>query len=134
MNRKALDRRLQELSIYSEFYNRKELNALAQVLADDEKLNCILTGVNEGDRKMLAITDRRLMVIFAGALAAKDFVVVQRSAVKEYRFEKKFLFSKAGFCTNSGAEFIFENTQGSLKELFEWAMRQPLPDQALNRA
>ena len=130
MNRKALDRRLQELSIYSEFYNRRELNALTQVLADDEVLNCILTGVNEGNRKMLAITDRRLMVIFAGALSAKDFIVIQRSAVKEYRFEKKFLFSRAGFCTNSGAEFVFENTQGSLRELFEWAMRQPLPQQA----
>ena len=70
MNRKALDRRLQELSIYSEFYHRKELNALAQVLTEDEILNCILTGVNEGNRKMLAITDRRLMIIFAGALSA----------------------------------------------------------------
>jgi hypothetical protein len=127
MNRKALDRRLQELSIYSDFYHRKELNALAQVLTEDETLNCILTGVNEGNRKMLAITDRRLMIIFAGALSAKDFVVVQRSAVKEFRFEKKFLFSRAGFCTNSGAEYVFENTQGSLKELFEWAMQRPLP-------
>ena len=47
MNRKALDRRLQELSIYSEFYHRKELNALAQVIGEGETLNCILTGVNE---------------------------------------------------------------------------------------
>ncbi len=126
MNRKALDRRLQELSIYSDFYHRKELNALAQVLADDETLNCILTGVHDGNRKMLAISDRRLMIIFAGALSAKDFVVIQRSAVKEYRFDKKFLFSKAGFRTSS-EEFVFENTQGSLKELFEWAMQRPLP-------
>ena len=127
MNRKALDKRLQELYIYSDFYNRKELNALSQVLADDEVLNCILTGVHDGNRKMLAITDRRLMIIFAGALAAKNFTVIQRSAIKEYRFEKKLLFSKAGFCTNSGDEFVFTNTQGSLKDLFEWAMRQPLP-------
>ena len=118
MNRKALDKRLQELSIYSDFYHRKELNALAQVLTDDETLNCILTGVHDGNRKMLAITDRRLMIIFAGALSSKDFVVIQRSAVKEYRFDKKFLFSKAGFRTNS-EEFVFENTQGSLKELLK---------------
>ena len=127
MNRKALDKRLQELSIYSEFYNRKELNALAQVLGDNETLNCILTGVHDGNRKMLAITDRRHMIIYDGALSAKDLTVVQRSAVKEYRFEKKFLFSRAGFCTASGTEFVFENTQGSLKELFEWAMQRPLP-------
>ncbi len=127
MNRKALDKRLQELYIYSEFYNRKELNALAQVIGDDETLNCILTGVHEGNRKMLAITDRRLMIIFAGALSAKDFTVIQRSAVKDYKFEKKFLFSKAGIRTKNGTEFVFENTQGSLKDLFEWAMQRPLP-------
>ena len=128
MNRKKLDKRLQELSIYNDFYYRKELNALAQVIGDDEQLNCVLTGVHEANRKMLAVTDRRLIIIFAGALAAKAVTVIQRGAVKEYRFEKKFLFSRLNFSTDSGAEFEFANTQGSLKELFEWAMSQPLPD------
>ena len=127
MNRKTLEKRLQELSIYSDFFYRKELKVLEQLIGEDEQLNCILTGVHEGNRKMLAVTDRRLLVVFAGALADKAVTVIQRSAVKEYRFEKKILFSRLSFCTNSGAEFEFSNTQGSLKELFEWAMRQPLP-------
>ena len=128
MDRRALDKRLRELSIYSDFYYRKELNALVRVLEEGEQLNCVLTGVNEANRKMLAVTDRRLIIIFAGALAAKAVTVVQRSAVRDYRFDKKFLFSKLSFSTNNGAEFEFANTQGSLKDLFEWAMRQPLPD------
>lgn len=127
MNRKALDKRLQELSIYSEFFNRRELNVLAQLLKDDESLNCILTGVEQGNRKMLAVTDRRLIILFAGALTSRDVTVIQRSAVCEYRFEKKFLFSRVGFLTESGAAFEFTNTQGSLKDLFEWAMQRPLP-------
>ncbi len=128
MNRKSLDKRLQELSIYSEFYMRKELNALAQIIPDGDQLNCILTGLHEGNRKMLAITDRRLFIIYAAALAAKDVTVIQRSAVSEYHFEKKFLFSKASFSTGSGSSFEFANTQGSVKELFEWAMQRPVPD------
>ena len=127
MNRKALDKRMQELSIYSDFYYRKELNALAQVLQEGEQLNCILTGVHEGNRKMLAVTDRRLLVLFAGALAAKSVTVIRRDAVKEYRFDKKLLFSSVCIRTDSGTEFVFTNTQGSLKELFEWAMRRPHP-------
>ena len=119
MNRKALDKRMQELSIYSDFYYRKELNALAQVLQEGEQLNCILTGVHEGNRKMLAVTDRRLLVLFAGALAAKSVTVIRRDAVKEYRFDKKLLFSSVCIRTDSGTEFVFTNTQGSLKELFE---------------
>ena len=34
MNRTALDKRMRELSIYSDFYYRKELGALAQVIQD----------------------------------------------------------------------------------------------------
>ena len=127
MNRTALDKRMRELSIYSDFYYRKELGALAQVIQDGEQLNCILTGVHEGNRKMLAITDQRVIILFAGALSAKNVTVMRRSAVKEYRFEKKFPFSNVRFCTDSGTEFVFTNTQRSLKELFEWAMRRPLP-------
>ena len=119
---------MRELSIYSDFYYRKELGALAQVIQDGEQLNCILTGVHEGNRKMLAITDQRVIILFAGALSAKNVTVMRRGAVKAYRFEKKFPFSNVRFCTDSGTEFVFTNTQRSLKELFEWAMQRPLPD------
>ena len=72
MNRNDLDKRLRELSIYSEFYLRKELKSLAQLLEDGEQLNCILTGVHEANRKMLAVTDRRLLLIFATALGGGE--------------------------------------------------------------
>lgn len=128
MNRNDLDKRLRDLGIYSDFYLRKELTPLARLLTDGEQLNCILTGVHEANRKMLAVTDRRLFIIFAGALSDKAVTVIRRSAVKDYRFEKKFLFSKLSIMTNSGDEFVFTNTQGSMKELFDWAMRQPIKD------
>lgn len=127
MNRNDLDKRLRELSIYSDFYYRKELKALVQVIGDGEQLNCVLTGVHEGNRKMLAITDRRILILFAGALAAGSVTVIQRDAVNEYRFEKKFPFSNVSFQTGGGECFTFTNTQRSLKDLFEWAMQQPLP-------
>ena len=128
MNRHDLDKRLRDLGIYSDFYLRKELTPLAQLLENGEQLNCILTGVHEANRKMLAVTDRRLIILFAGALSDKAVTVIRRDAVKEYRFEKKFLFSRLSILTNGGSEFVFTNTQGSVKELFEWAMRQPLRD------
>ena len=82
----------------------------------------------EGNRKMLAITDQRVIILFAGALAAKNVTVMRRSAISEYRFEKKLPFSNVSLRTDSGTEFVFTNTQRSLKELFEWAMQRPLPD------
>ena len=126
MDRTDLDNRLRELGIYSDFYYRKELKALTQVLGEYEKLNCLLTGVHEGNRKMVAVTDRRIIVLFT-ALGGGDVKIIRREVVKDWRFEKKFLFSTLTIETNGGAVFTFTNTQGKLKDLFQWAMEQPLP-------
>ena len=126
MVRSDLDNRLRELGIYSDFYYRKEMKALSQVLGDYERLNCLLTGVHEGNRKLVAVTDRRIIVLFT-PFGGGDMKVIQRGSVKDWRFEKKFLFSTLTIETNGGASLTFTNTQGKLKDLFTWAMEQPLP-------
>ena len=126
MIRNDLDNRLRELGIYSDFYYRKELKALMQMLGEYEQLNCLLTGVHEGNRKMVAVTDRRIIVLFT-ALGGGDVKIIRRESVKEYRFDKKWLFSTLTIETNGGATFVFTNTQGKLKDLFDWARSQPLP-------
>ena len=126
MTRNELDDRLRELGIYSDFYYRKELKALTQVLGEYEKLNCLLTGVHEGNRKMVAVTDRRILILFT-PFGGGDMKVIRRESVKDWRFEKKFLFSNLIIETNGGASFTFTNTQGKLKDLFQWAMNEPIP-------
>ena len=100
---------------------------MMQMLGEYERLNCLLTGVHEGNRKMVAVTDRRIIVLFT-ALGGGDVKIIRRESVKEYRFDKKFLFSTLTVETNGGATFVFTNTQGKLKDLFDWAMSQPLPE------
>ena len=129
MNRNDLDKRLRELEIYSDFFMRKELKPLSQLLQSGEQLNCILTGVHDANRKMLAVTDRRLLLIFCGALAAGEVKVIRRDGVESYDFEKKLLFSKLSIRLKDGSSYVLTNTQGSLKALFDWAMQQPLPSE-----
>ena len=126
MARSDLNERLRELGIYSDFYYRKEMKALSQVLGEYERLNCLLTGVHEGNRKLVAVTDRRILILFT-PFGGGDMKVIRRESVKEWRFEKKFLFSNLTIETNGGTVFTFTNTQGKLKDLFQWAMEQPLP-------
>ena len=126
MIRSDLDNRLRELGIYSDFYYRMELKALSQVLGEYEKLNCLLTGVHEGNRKLVAVTDRRLLILFT-PFGGGDMQVIRRESVKDWRFEKKWLFSTLTIETKGGASFTFTNTQGKLKDLFTWAMNEPIP-------
>ena len=121
MTRNDLEKRLRELGIYNDFFQRKELKMLSSVLQEGERLNCILTGVQEANRKMLAVTDRRLLILFA-SLGGGDVKVIPKEAVQTYRFEKKLLFSSVTVCTQRGETYTFTNTQGGLKKLFEWAM------------
>ena len=126
MQRNDLDNRLRELGIYSDFYYRKELKALTQVLGEYERLNCLLTGVHEGNRKLVAVTDRRILILFT-ALGGGDVKIIRRESVKDWRFEKKWLFSNLTIETKGGASFTFTNTQGKLRDLFQWAMNEPIP-------
>ena len=126
MTRSELDNRLRELGIYSDFYYRKELKPLLQMLGEYEKLNCVLTGVHDANRKLVAVTDRRIIVLFT-AFGGGDVKIIRRESVKDWRFEKKLLFSSLVIETNGGASFTFTNTQGKLKDLFSWAMSQPIP-------
>ena len=83
MNKILLEKRLRDLSLYSDFYFRKELKPLAQLLRDDEQLNCILTGVQDANRKMVAVTDKRILILYAATLGGGDVKVIKREAVKE---------------------------------------------------
>ena len=126
MIRSDLDNRLRELGIYSDFYYRKELKALCGMLGEYERLNCLLTGVHEGNRKMVAVTDRRIVILFT-SLGGGDVKIIRRASVKDWRFEKKLLFSSLTIETNGGASFTFTNTQGKLRDLFDQAMKEPIP-------
>lgn len=127
MNRKTLDRRLQELGIYRSYYYKKELKPLAELMEEDEVLNCLFTGVHEANRKLVAITDRRVIIIFAAVVASGEVVSFPRCYVKNAYYENKLFFPKATISTDD-AQYVFTGVQSGQKALFDWAMDRPLPE------
>ncbi|MBO4394611.1 MAG: PH domain-containing protein [Spirochaetales bacterium] len=125
MDKKFLEDRLRELGIYSEYYHRLELKPLATYLPYDEKVNCILTGYYSGSRRMVAVTDSRIVVIAAGPMVQTQIMVIKRKAVKSWRFNRKILLSSVEIVTDDGT-FTFSQTQGGREKLFNWAMEQPI--------
>ncbi len=125
MDRKFLDDRLRELGLYNEYYNRLELKPLAATLNYDDKLNCILTGYWDGCRRLVAITDTKIIVIASGVMVQGQILVIKRTAVTGWRFTRKFLLSKAEIDAN-GKTYVFAQTQGGREKLFNWAMEQPI--------
>ena len=125
MDKKYLEDRLRELGIYSEYYHRLELKPLASLLPYDEKVNCILTAYYAGSRRMLAVTDSRVVVVAAGPMVQTQMMVIKRKAIKSWRFNRKLLLSSVVIETDDGT-FTFSQTQGGREKLFNWAMEQPI--------
>ena len=122
-----MEDRLRELGIYSEYYHRLELKALAAMVPYDEKINCILTGVYQGTRKLLAVTDARILIVGAGPLVDTNIVVVSRGVVTDWKFTRKFILSSVTF-TAQGKTYTISQTQGGREKLFNWAMQQPVKE------
>jgi len=127
MDKKYLEDRLRELGIYSEYYHRLELKPLAAMVPYDEKINCILTGVYQGTRKLLAVTDARIIIVGAGPLVDTNIVVVNRGVVTDWKFNRKFILSSVSF-TAQGKTYTINQTQGGREKLFNWAMEQPVKE------
>jgi len=124
---KDIDERLRQLGIYSDYYYRLELKPLAKILNFDEKLLCVLTGFHNGSRKMLAVTDWRMIIIGSGVVSGSSGIYIKRKNVKEWKFNKRFLLSSVSFSDGSET-YEFRQTQGARKELFESAMNSPVTE------
>lgn len=127
MDKKFLEDRLKDLGIYSQYYHRLELKALAAMVPYDETINCILTGIYDNTRKMLAVTNARILIIGAGPLVQTNIVVINRSAVTGWSFDRKFLLSSLTV-TAGGKDYTLKQVQGSQEKLFKWAMEQPVKE------
>lgn len=120
-----VDTRLKELGIYSEYYYRLELKSLKKLINIDETLNCVLTGILDGCRRMIAVTDYRILIISASALASGEVITIDRKAVKSWKFTKKFLLSTIEIETNE-RNFLFKMTQAAREKLFNDAMQMEI--------
>lgn len=125
MDKKYLEQRLKDLKIYDKYYYRLELKSLASYLYYDENVNCILTGVYDGMRRLVAVTDARIIIVTAGPMVKTEFLVIKRGAVKSWKFTKRFLFSSFEFRTEKSC-FTFSMTQAGREKLLKWAMEQPV--------
>jgi hypothetical protein len=127
MDKKYLEDRLRELGIYSDYYHRLELKSLASLLPYDEVVNCIFTGFWQGSRRLVAVTDSRIVVIAAGPLVQTQLTVIKRRAVRSWKFSRKFILSSVEIVTDDGI-FTFSQTQAGREKLFNWAMEQPIKE------
>lgn len=93
MTKKEIQNRLTELGLQSLYGYRRELKALPQLLADDENLNGITSGVYQGRRWLLAVTHKRMIFVTANTLSGVEVKSFDLSQLVKTSNKKGFLFA-----------------------------------------
>lgn len=127
MDKKDIISRLQELYIYDLYGFKTELKPLAMILLLDEKINCVATAVFEGKRRLICVTDYRVIIIATPIVGSSETTVIKRKAITDYSANKKIYNSNFSIVTKD-KEYFFKNTQRRIIDLFLWSMEQPIKE------
>ncbi len=127
MEKRDITERLQELYIYDLYGFKRELKPLAMILNIDETINCMATGIFEGKRRLVCVTDYRVIILFVPAVGIPENTIILRDGIIDYEASEKFFTSTFSFSTKN-MNFKFKNTQRRIIDLFLWAMEQPIKE------
>jgi len=125
MEKRDITERLQELYIYDLYGFKRELKPLAMILNIDETINCMATGIYEGKRRLVCVTDYRVIILFIPVVGIPENTIILRDAIIDYDAREKFFTSTFSFSTKN-MNFNFKNTQRRIIDLFLWSMDQPI--------
>lgn len=125
MDKKDIISRLQELYIYDLYGFKTELKPLAMILLLDETINCVATAIYEGKRRLICVTDYRIIILFTPVVGTGESTIIKRKAVVNFDANKR-LFNSNFKIETDDKEYIFRNTQRRIIDLFLWAMDQPI--------
>lgn len=124
---KTIKDRMRELYLYDLYSLRPEIKILARVINPYETINCMATGVLDGQRRMLVVTDHRVIIIATHLGSAPDLFVIPRRDVASHSASKRFFASSIELTARNGARYELKNVSRRVLDLYEWALDQPLP-------
>ena len=105
---KELKARLSELGLEREYGYRRELKLLPDILEPDEELRAVTSGVHDGLRRLVVLTQRRLLMLQKPPAGTPNLLYVPREEVLAVEAKRGLFF--ATLCLHTRARlFVFHN-------------------------
>lgn len=118
--------RMKELYVYDLYGFRREIKPLGRLLYPGEPINCFAMGVYEGLRRMLVVTDSRVIIVGNHLGAPSDVDIIPRKDIVSHSATKKIFGSSIEFSTENGARYILTAVSRRVLDVFNWALDQPI--------
>ncbi|MFO7782810.1 MAG: PH domain-containing protein [Spirochaetia bacterium] len=103
-----LKARLSQLGLARDYGYRRELRLLPQILEPDEELRAVTSGVHDGLRRLVVLTQRRLLVLQKPAVGKPSLLYVPREEITAAEGRRGVLFGVLTIHT-SAQPFVFYN-------------------------
>jgi len=112
ISKEKINKQLAEIGNFYQWFTKKEINSLPEILADDEIIYGITSGTYKGNTWLIVITQKRVVFlnkrILDGSLRQVEFPLKQISSIT---YDTGFILGSIKFST-SGGEQIIKNIAG----------------------
>jgi hypothetical protein len=105
---KEIRARLRELGLENEFGYRKEIKSVPECLHRDESLLAITSGIREGKRWYILVTEGRVLILSKPPLGQLRLIGIERSAVQSVESKRGLFFATVTVATGEGT-YTFTN-------------------------
>lgn len=104
-----IKQRLAELGLEKEYRFRRELRLLPDIFESGEHMRAVTSGVYEGLRRLVVLTEERLLVLQKPTLGKPNLLYVPRGEITDVEARNGLLFAVLTVHTTAGP-FVFHNT------------------------
>lgn len=123
MTTNEIRKRLQELGLSDLYGFKRELRTLPSVLSYDEVIYAMTSGLFEGSRWSVFVTDQRIILISSHIVSGVGVKYLNRSDVHDISVKRGFLFGSLAFLVGDTPIEIAHVAKRSI-DLFVWALER----------
>ncbi|TVR68369.1 MAG: hypothetical protein EA427_10680 [Spirochaetaceae bacterium] len=120
---KEIRARLRVLGLENEFGYRREIKRLPECLERDETLIAITSGIREGARWYILLTEHRLLLLSKPTMADPRLVGIKREEIRHTEHRKGFFLASLRIDTIGGS-YTFTNVLKKSLPSFLSALRK----------
>lgn len=106
VDRKIVQQQLEALGDFYQFFTSKEIRFLPQILAENETIHGLTSGLYEGKTWIIVITDMRLLFLDKGMLYGLRQIDMPLSQISSISHKSGLFFGELQVSTASGAKCI----------------------------
>jgi hypothetical protein len=106
VDKATVDAQLKALGDFHQYFTKKEVNCLPQVLIQGENIRALTSGLYEGNTWLVTVTDQRLLFLDKGMLYGLKQIEMPLRQISSISHKTGMIFGELHIATSSGKSVV----------------------------